>query len=409
MSLTSAVRTVRLEQIADRPLLADLAGAPDPGAAYDALRSRWGNVAPVDLEPGLPAWLALGYDEVSTVLRNSAMYSRDSRDWRYERERLVAWRSPARAVVAQRDSALDRDGDEHRRLRSALDDVLASLDERRVTRTVTVACTSILDNLMSRGAGDLVAELAVDVPVRVLAEMFGMNPTDARRMHTLTVAARSGTDEAYQASVDLENLLATFVAQKRAEPGDDLTSALVAHPDHVHDLEVMGAISLLFRTAHDAWVAWIATALHRLFVDRELAAQLHGGRISLDDALGQIARTSPPLPHLQPRFVLNDGTLGGQAIAAGDAVVPAVAAANQDRAVQVADPWEQVDARFHLTWGVGAHACPAHRSAPLVTRLVVGHLVARLENLELAVEPEQVVPVRSAWVRHPAELPVRRR
>ncbi|MGW8567949.1 hypothetical protein [Isoptericola sp. NPDC055881] len=407
MSLTGAVRVVALEEVADRPLLADLAGAPDPARQYEALRSRWGSLAPVDLEPGVPAWLALGHAEVAAVLRNEALFTRDSRRWRYEAERKVAWRSPTRAVLAQRDSAHDRDGAEHRRLRTPLADALDAVEEKRVVRTVDVACTSVLDRLAARGSADMVAEYAVDVPVRVLADLLGMTLADARRLHQLTVTQRSGTADAYEASTEAEDLLAGFVAARRAEPSDDLTSALLAHPAHANDLEVMGAVGLVFATAHDAEIAWIATALQRLLADPGFAARLHGGRISLDDALDEVARDAPPLPHLRPRYALADCELGGQAIAAGDAVVPAVAAANADRAVRAADPWEQVDARFHLTWGTGAHACPAHRTAPLITRTVVGHFLARVTDMELAVAPEDVVPVRSAWVRHPRELPVR--
>ncbi|GAA4721908.1 cytochrome P450 [Isoptericola chiayiensis] len=407
MSITAAGRTVRLEEVADRPLLADLAGAPDPRASYDALRSRWGTVAPVDLEPGVPAWLALGYDEVSTVLRNEVSFSRDVRHWRYEAERLVAWRAPVRAVLGSRDSALDRDGDDHRRLRGPLSDVLAGLDEKRLSRTVAVACTSVLDRAAARGELDLVDGYAVEVTVRVLADLLGLTPADARHLHELTVRQRSGVADAREASAEEENLLAELVTARRAEPGDDLMSALVAAPGHANDLEVMGAVGLVFRTAHDAEVAWIAVAAQRLLSDADLGARVHGGRLSLDDALDEIARESPPLPHLLPRYARSDVRLGGQAVAAGDAVVPAVAAANADRAVQAADPWEQVDARFHLTWGAGAHACPAHRPAPLVTRLAVGYLLGRIADMDLAVAPEQVVPVRSAWVRHPASLPVR--
>ncbi|MFE5337973.1 hypothetical protein ACFQ8E_18815 [Isoptericola sp. NPDC056573] len=407
MSLTGAVRVVRLEDVADRPLLADLVGAPDPAARYEALRSRWGALAPVDLEPGVPAWLALGHAEVAAVLRNEAMFSRDARHWRYEAEGLVGRRSAARALLASRDGAHDRDGAEHRRLRTPLADALDAVEDKRVRRTADVACTSVLDRLAARGTADLVAEYAVDVPVRVLADLLGMTLADARRMHELTVAQRSGTDDAYPASLEAEDLLAGFVAGRRAEPSDDLTSALLAHPAHENDLEVMAAVALVFATAHDAEIAWIATAVQRLLADPGFAGRLHGGRLSLDDALDEVARDAPPLPHLRPRYALADGELGGQAIAAGDAVVPAVAAANADRTVRAADPWEQADARFHLTWGTGAHACPAHRTAPLITRTVVGHFLARVADVELTVAPADVVPVRSAWVRYPSALPVR--
>ncbi|WP_402375588.1 cytochrome P450 family protein [Isoptericola rhizosphaerae] len=407
MSITAAGRVVRLEEVADRPLLADLAGARDPQAGYAALRSRWGAVAPVDLEPGVPAWLALGYEEVGTVLRNEVLFSRDSRAWRYEAERLVAWRSPARAVLAQRDSVHDRDGGEHRRLRAPIADVLAGVDEKRLTRTVSVACTSALERLAARGEADLVADYAVDVPVRVLADLLGMTLADARRMHELTVDQRSGTESAFPAVAEIENLLATFVAGRRAEPADDLTSQLLAHGQHENDLEVMGAVGLLFRTAHDAEVAWTATALQRMLADPGFGAKVHGGRLSLDDALDEIARDTPPMPHLLPRYALTHSELGGQPIAAGDAVVPAVAAANADAAVQAADPWEQVDSRFHLTWGVGAHACPAHRTAPLITRLVMGHFLSRVADIELTVGPDEIELVRSAWTCYPRELPVR--
>lgn len=407
MSITAAGRVVRLEEVADRPLLADLAGAPDPGARYEALRSRWGALAPVDLEPGVPAWLVLGYDEVAAVLRNEILFSRDSRHWRYEAERLIAWQAPTRALLAQRDSAHDRDGTEHRRLRAPLTEALDAVEEKRVLRTVQVACTSVLDRLAARGSADLVADVAVEIPVRVLADLLGMNLADARRMHELTVTVRSGAPGAHDAANETENLLAAFVAGRRAEPSDDVTSALLAHPGHENDLEVMGAVGLVFATAHQAEVAWIATALERLLTDARFAARLHGGRISLDDALEEVARDAPPLPHLLPRFALADGELGGQPIAAGDAVVPAVAAANADRRVQPVDPWEQVDSRFQLTWGTGAHTCPAHRTAPLVTRTVVGHVLARVVGMELTVAPEEIRPVRSAWVRHPGALPVR--
>ena len=90
------------------------------------------------------------------------------------------------------------------------------------------------------------------------------------------------------------------------------------------------------------------------------------GRLDLDDALDEVSRRNPPAPHVLPRFARQDCELGGRRIALGDALVPAVAAANADRAIRTDDPWEELGSRFHLTWGAGAHACPAHRIGPLI-------------------------------------------
>ncbi len=79
----------RLEDIPDRMQLSDITTARDPHKLYERLRDEWGPVAPMDLEPGVPAWLVLGYDEASSVMRNELLFSRNSRNWRYVQERSL--------------------------------------------------------------------------------------------------------------------------------------------------------------------------------------------------------------------------------------------------------------------------------------------------------------------------------
>ena len=397
----------RVEGIEGRELLSDITAAPDPQVVYDRLRSRWGTVAPVDLEPGVPAWLVLGYDEAVGVLRNELLYSRDSRAWRYVADRLLPRDSAALALLAPGDGVHHVDGAEHRRLRAPVDQALAGIDEKRLARTVAVTCDAVIERLVARGEADLVRDYAVPVSVMVLADLLGLSLADAMRMHELTDALRSGTAAACPAAAEHENLVAATVAQHRAEPGDDLTTALIGHADHANDLEVMGAVGATFGMGHDGEVAWVASTLYLLLADPEFGARVRGGRLDLDGALDEVVRRYPPLPHLLPRFALQDCDLGGHRIAAGDAVVAAVAAANADRAVRPDDPWEELGSRFHLTWGTGAHACPAHRLGHVISRIAVERILHRLGDAALAVPAEEITLSGSAWSRYPRSLPVR--
>jgi cytochrome P450 len=398
---------LRLEDISDRMQLSDITTARDPQKLYEQLRDEWGPVAPMDLEPGVPAWLVLGYEEASSVMRNEMLFSRNSRNWRYVKERSLPADSGVYAALAPRENAYYLDGMQQRRLRAALDDALAAVDEKRLARTVAVTCEAIIDRLLPRGQADLVSEYAVAVPVMVMTEMFGMSMSDGNRMHELTEAVYTGREQARAAAVEQESLLAALVATHRAEPGDDLTTALVNHPSHANDVEVMASIGVMFSMGHDAEIAWIASTLHMILTDPAFAFRVRRGRLDLNDSLDEVSRRTPPTPHVLPRFARQDCELGGRRIAHGDALVPAVAAANVDRSIRTDDPWEELGSRFHLTWGAGAHACPANRIGPLIGRIAVDTLLRRILDMELLVSADSLNMSASPWSRYPRTLPVR--
>ncbi|GAA4723502.1 Cytochrome P450 [Promicromonospora umidemergens] len=398
---------LRLEDVPDRMRLSDITAARDSHKLYEQLRDEWGPVAPMDLEPGVPAWLVLGYDEASSVMRNELLFSRSSRNWRYVREHSLRAESGVFAALSPRENAYYLDGMQQRRLRAPLVDALSGVDEKRLARTVSVTCKAIIDRLMPRGEADLVSEYAVSVPVLVMTEMFGMSLSDGNKMHELTEALYAGTENAIAAATEQEALLAALVARRRAEPGDDLITALVHHPNHRNDAEVMASLGVMFGLGHNAEIAWIASTLHMILTDPAFASRVRRGRLDLDDALDEVSRRNPPTPHVLPRFALQDCELGGRRIALGDALVPAVAAANSDRAIRTDDPWEELGSRFQLTWGAGAHACPAHRIGPLIGRIAVDTLLRRILDMELIVSSDSIKMSVSSWSRYPRSLPVR--
>ncbi|MFC8943030.1 cytochrome P450, partial [Streptomyces griseoincarnatus] len=241
----------------------------------------------------------------------------------------------------------------------------------------------------------------------VMTELFGMSPSDGDTMHELSQALHAGGEKARVAAVEQAELVAELVATRRAAPGEDLTTSLVNHPSHANDAEVMASIGVMFNLGHDAEIAWIASTLHMILTDPAFAARVHRGRLDLYESLDEVSRRNPPAPHVLPRFARQDCELGGRRIAFGDAVVPAIAAANADRAVRSDDPWEELGSRFHLTWGAGTHACPAHRIGPLIGRIAVDTLLRRMHDMELIVPADSVSMSVSPWSRYPRSLPVR--
>ncbi|GAA1875462.1 hypothetical protein [Myceligenerans crystallogenes] len=395
----------RLEDIPGRPALLGTQDVLDPYDDYEGLRARWGALAPVDMVPGVPVWLVLGYEETASVLRSEMMFSRDPNNWRYARERTLP--PGLLAVMAPRENAYYVDGPRHRRLRAPIDDAFAAIDETRLRLSVEVACDAILDGLAGRGAADLVEDFVVPLCVQVLGELLGLSHSGAQRMSVLTRDIYAAGDAAVEASGEAMQIMMEHVAAHRLEPGGDLTTAMTGHSAMANDVEVMTALTEMFVIAHDAEVAWVAGGLHMLLTDGRFAARLYGGRLDVSDAVDEVSRVRPPVVNVLPRFARQDCELGGRFVAAGDALVPAIAAANADPALAIDDPLSDAGGRYHLTWGVGPHSCPAQRVASIIGRTAISAVVHRIPQMQLLVAPEGIPMVRSLWTRYPAALPVR--
>ncbi|MBL0886666.1 cytochrome P450 [Myceligenerans indicum] len=395
----------RLEDVAYRPVLLGEHDALDPYTDYERLREKWGALAPVDMVPGVPAWLVLGYEEAASMLRSEIMFSRDPRNWAYVQRRALP--PGLLAVMAPRESAYHVDGPRHRRLRAPIDDAFAAIDETRLRVSVEVACDAILDGLAGRGEADLIQDFTVPLCVYLLGELLGLSHSDAQRMSLLTRDIFGARDTATAASEESMQIMMEHVAAHRPEPGDDLTTAMLEHSAMDNDVEVMTTLAEMFVLAHDAQVAWVAGALHLLLTDERFAARLYGGRLDVTDAVDEASRTRPPVVNVLPRFARQDCELGGRYVAAGDALIPAIVSANADPALSIDDPLSDAGGRYHLTWGVGPHSCPAQRVASIIGRTAIAAVVHRIPQMRLAADPGEIRMVRSLWTRYPAALPVR--
>ncbi|WP_423463512.1 cytochrome P450 [Promicromonospora sp. MS192] len=408
-----AARTapVELTSLSGLTPLSATTGGADSQEIYNVLRARWGVVAPVDMEPGVPAWLVMGHAEICDIARNEAQFSRDPRNWRWHYDGLLSERSALLGISPRepRSSSYHHDGEKRRRLREPLDDGLAALPEKTVVAEVEEVSMRLVEALGDSGEADLVKDWSKKVGFLAVTALFGFDPQTADQMMADSAHIMDHTSEAAQARDRMGRNLMAHVLERRASGGTDLTAAFVQHKSFHDDREVADSMSVPLIAASEFLTAWIALTLRLLLTDQRFAARWTGGRIALDDALDEVLwREAPAANPPLPRYAMQDLELDGKLIRKGDALIMAVAAANQDPLVHTGDMWDEVGNRAHLAWGVGPHRCPASRQARIVARVAINRLLTELD-LELAVEDHELAWVPSPWVRHPQALPVRYR
>ncbi|GAB3432967.1 cytochrome P450 [Actinophytocola sediminis] len=395
-----------LAELTDLTPLITTTNVADPQVAYRALRERWGEIAPVELEPGINAWLVLGHHELCQVVRNEQLFSRDPNNWRLFVEGVVPEDSGLGPMMFPRDNAYFADGDKHRRLRGPLDEGLAGLDEHRMSRFIRRTCVDLVNGFASRGEADLVSDYAAVVPMLTVAGLFGLPPAQGHQLRAALVALFSSAEDSAPAAKELERILTGVMGARRQLPADDLTTAFLNHPSLRDDFEVQQSMVLMISAGYETTTSWIAQTLRLMLADPRFAGRLRGGRLGLDDALDEVLWRDPPMSNMPARYALVDCELAGMPIRRGDALILGLAAANADPRVHTDDPWLEIGNRAHLAWSAGPHACPAQRAGRMITRIAVDTALHRLHDVTLSIPADTVTLLPSPWTRCPASLPV---
>ncbi|MFE4513321.1 cytochrome P450 [Kitasatospora sp. NPDC056783] len=383
--------------------------AEDPHGLYARLRERYGPVAPIELEPGVEAWLVLGYGELLELTRNEALFSKDSRRWRVPAEGRLAADSRLLPMTAWRPTLLNLDGAEHQRLRAAVSDTLAQIDHRQLRGTTEAAANGLIDGWGPDGTADLVAQYAERLPLLVFTQLLGL-PADAGPylIRLINDISDSGT-ESVRANEEFHAIVVDLVRRRRAEPSADLTSWLLAHPAALTDEEAVHQLVVMMVAGNETTIGWTGNTLRLLLTDRRFRATLTGGRLTVADALEEVLWRDPPTQNFPGRWATGDTVLGGQYISRGDLLVLGLAAANADPAAQGVSAAAQGSLggnRAHLAWGAGKHVCPAQHPARIIVETAVETLLHRLPDLQLAVPASELTWRQSPWARALTSLPV---
>lgn len=378
----------------------------DPQAVYRRLREEWGNVARVELEPGVNAWLVMGWQELLAITTHEHIYSHDSRNWKDLQDGVVDPDAGIMQLMQYRDNVIGNDLHEHRRLRRPLDDAMAAIDQRQLRRTVETACAELIAGFADDGRADLLTDYASAVPLLAFGNLLGLDNADAHEVRRNLIAVAASQDDSAAAEQRLVGMLFGLLNARRAEPADDLATLFAEHPDLHDDSEILQALFAMITAGNETAITWIAQTLRVMLTDDRFAARMRGGRLGVDDALDEVLWADPPIANFPGRYALRDTVLGGRRIAKGDALIMCMTGANADPRIHPGGSPVEPGNHSHLAWGAGPHACPSQVPARIIVRTAVETVLHLLHGVRLAIPADEVRFNPSPWMRCPTSLPV---
>ncbi len=385
--------------------LTNITQSSDPHRIYDQLRAQYGPVAPVELEPGVRAWLVMGVEQLRVITEREAFFSRDARNWRDLNDGIVSPESGLLPMMAYRPNVIGADQQEHRRLRQPLDDGIGRINHRALRRQVQRICKELINAFAQFGRADLVADYAAYVPMLAVASLFGLDMSQGHELRAALIALFSSQTDSQVGNRSFEQILFDTLRERQKNPTDDLTTALMNHPNLQDDPEVLQSMVVMISAGNETTTCWIAHTLYRMITDTSFDDRLRGGRLGVDDALDEVLWREPPMTHMPARYALRDIDLGGQPIRHGDVLILGLSAANSDHTL--APPGRtQLNNRAHMAYSAGPHMCPAQDTARVITRTAVDTALHLLPGLRLTISPDEVTWNPSPWTRCPTQLPV---
>ncbi|MBF6175748.1 cytochrome P450 [Nocardia blacklockiae] len=372
--------------------------AADPHAAYRRMRARYGSLVPIELAPGVPATLVIGYRTAIRIMHDPEHFPADPRAW----EPTVAPDCPVLPVLQWRPNALRSTGGDHARYRGVNVDGIDAVDLHALHATVERIATALIADFEAAGRADLVGQYAFPLSFAVINAMLGCPPEIGERIAAATAAVFDG-DDAEAGNRMLAAAVLELVDLKRREPADDITSRLLAHPAALDDAELIHQIVVLYGAGIEPLQNLIGNALRVILTDDRFAGYVLGGSMSTRDALDEVLFDDPPMANFSVTYPRQPILIENTWLPAHQPVVISLAGCNNDPLVSGGD---HTGNRSHLAWGAGPHACPARSAAYLIAQDAIDQLLDALPDIALAVPAGELAWRPGPFHRALTALPV---
>jgi cytochrome P450 len=376
---------------------------------------------PVHWSESIGGWVLTKYDDIITTFKETERYSNEGRLARAieylpaeSRARLRTFEDHYRTK-----GLLHSDPPDHTRLRKLVTKAFTPRLMEAMRQRIQDIVNQLLDVGLRDGGMDIIPELAVALPITVLAEILGAPSADRRlfkkwadNLLAFQGVNKPGEDilqRAQSTLVEIKAYLADLVSKTRGRPGEDLISQLViaeSEGDKLSEAELLNTCITLLVAGHETTTSLIGNGIYSLLSHQDQWRRLINEATLLPSAIEEILRFESPVSR-QPRLMKQDSQLGGKHIASGQMVFQMLNAANRDPAYFAEPDTFDIGRQKnrHIAFGSGIHFCVGATLSRIEGQVVFGTLRERVPGMQL-VDGEPVWDVGKANSRMLKTLPV---
>lgn len=365
-----------------------------------------------------PFWVLTRHADIRHVSHNNELFINNPRT-------MIMPRVAEEALLQQfgtrngLETLIHMDNPKHRTLRGVTRDWFKPAPIEKLTPLIETMARDAVDKMAALGGEcDFVKDVAMLFPLRVIMSILGVAPEEEGLMLRLTQelfgahdpdqGRGGGSPEDLSVVIDLFDYFKQVVADRRAQPRDDLASVLANAEIDGKPMDELDQISYFIISAtagHDTTSATVSGGMKAL-IDFPSQRETLTRRPELARAAArEMVRWVSPVRHMM-RTLTADAEFCGVPIKAGENISLWYPSANRDeRAMNAPDDFDiERDNRNQLAFGWGGHMCLGQHLAVLEVEIFFRELLSRLDWIELAGDPQYV---QAVFVGGLKSLPVR--
>jgi cytochrome P450 len=404
--------------------LADMAILARPNAFYRAMRTE----DPVHYDAKLDMYLVSRYEDLQTVVKDPATFSLEKG---YQEQYAKGFNEEFREIVIRDGGGffsdpIMTDPPYHTRIRKLLESAFTAHRVKELEPRIAAIVGDLIESFADKGEVDGVSDFAVPMTIKVICEQLGLGQKYESKIQrwSLAVTAQIGRMQTHEQMLenareicDLQNCLIENIRQREAEPQEDMISDLVhARTDDADNPtlsfeEVVPLVRALLIAGNETTATALSNLLFILATEPAIAQQLSD---AVDDErlmnrfVEELLRLEPPVRGLS-RMTTREVELGGTLLPAGAHLLLLFASANDDESVFPC-PREfdlnRGNIGRHMAFSSGIHRCVGLSLARMELKVAAREVVRRLDNIKLAVPPEEIAYLPTVATHSIERLPL---